>query len=103
MNKSQVSSFPCIVQRNLCILNSRFCDSLNLFSSAVIAPSKSVPVSSSCSNISSVASPTESRNNKTPKVVSVGCVGLWKHNGVLSEAGKVRETGKMCHVMSIDE
>ena len=41
--------------------------------------------------------------NKTPKVVSVGCVGLWKHNGVLSEFGKIRETGKMCHVMSIDE
>ena len=31
------------------------------------------------------------------------CVGLWKHNGVLSEFGKIRETGKMCHVMSIDE
>ena len=41
--------------------------------------------------------------NKTPKVVSVGCVGLWKHNGVLTEFGKIRETGKMCHVMSIDE
>ena len=41
--------------------------------------------------------------NKTPKVVSVGCVGLRKHNGVLSEFGKIRETGKMCHVMSIDE
>ena len=41
--------------------------------------------------------------NKTPKVVSVGCVGLWKHNGVLSEFGKIREIGKMCHVMSIDE
>ena len=42
--------------------------------------------------------------DKTPKVVSVGCVGLWKHNGVLSEFGKIRETGKMCfHVMSIDE
>ena len=23
-------------------------------------------------------------SNKTPKLVSVGCVGLWKHNGVLS-------------------
>ena len=44
-----------------------------------------------------------SYGNKTPKVVSVGCVGLWKHNGVLSEFGKIRETGKMCHVMSIDE
>ena len=41
--------------------------------------------------------------NKTPKVVSVGCVGLWKHNGVLSESGKIRETGKMCHVMSIKQ
>ena len=41
--------------------------------------------------------------NKTPNVVSVGCVGLLKHNGVLSEFGKIRETGKMCHVMSIDE
>ena len=41
--------------------------------------------------------------NKTPKVVSVGCVGLWKNNGVLYEFGKIRETGKMCHVMSIDE
>ena len=41
--------------------------------------------------------------NKTPKVVSVGCVGPWKHNGVLSEFGKIRETGKICHVMSIDE
>ena len=27
--------------------------------------------------------------NKTPKVVSVGCVGLWKHHGVLSEFGKL--------------
>ena len=41
--------------------------------------------------------------NKTPKVVSVGCVGLWKHNGVLTEFGQIRETEKMCHVMSIDE
>ena len=41
--------------------------------------------------------------NKTPKVVSVGCVGLWKDNGVLSEFGKIRETGKMCHVISIDD
>ena len=45
----------------------------------------------------------KSELNKTPKVVSVGCVGPWKHNGVLSEFGKIRETGKMCHVMSIDE
>ena len=41
--------------------------------------------------------------NKTPKVVPIGCIGLWKHNGVLSEFGKIREIGKMCHVMSIDE
>ena len=41
--------------------------------------------------------------NKTPKVVPVGCIGLRKHNGVLSEFGKIREIGKMCHVMSIDE
>ena len=42
--------------------------------------------------------------NKTPKVVSVGCVRLWKHNSVLSEFKKIREiTGKMCHVMSIDD
>ena len=34
---------------------------------------------------------TKSKNNKTPKVVSVGCVGLWKHNGVLSEFGKIRK------------
>ena len=46
---------------------------------------------------------TVPEKDKTPKVVSVGCVGLWKHNGVLSEFGKIRETGKMCHVMSIDE
>ena len=45
----------------------------------------------------------EGEYNKTPKVVSVGCVDLWKHNGVLSEFGKIRETGKMCHAMSIDE
>ena len=45
----------------------------------------------------------EWENNKRPKVVSVGCVGLWKHNGFLSECGKIRETRKMCHVMSIDK
>ena len=27
--------------------------------------------------------------NKTPKVVSVGCVGLWKHNGVPSDLEKL--------------
>ena len=42
-------------------------------------------------------------SQKTLRVVSVRWVGLWKHNGVLSEFGKIRETGKMCHVMSIDE
>ena len=47
--------------------------------------------------------PFKMDQNNTPKVVSVGCVRLWKHNGVLSEFGKIRETGKMCHVMSIDE
>ena len=31
---------------------------------------------------------SEAYYNKTPKVVSVGCVGLWKHHGVLSELGK---------------
>ena len=41
--------------------------------------------------------------NKTPKVVPLGCIGLWKHNGVLSEFGKIRKIEKMCHVMSIDE
>ena len=29
---------------------------------------------------------SEISSNKTPKVVSVGCVGLWKHNGVLSRS-----------------
>ena len=41
--------------------------------------------------------------NKTPKVVPVGCIGLWKHNSVPSEFGKITESGKMCHVISIDE
>ena len=41
--------------------------------------------------------------NKMPKVVPVGCIFLWKHNGVLSEFGKIRKIRKMCHVMSIDE
>ena len=40
--------------------------------------------------------------NKTSKVVPVGCIGLWKHNGVTSEFGKIREIGKMCHIMSIE-
>ena len=44
-----------------------------------------------------------SQMNKTPKFVPVGCIGLWKHNSVLSEFGKIRESGKMCHVISIDE
>ena len=42
-------------------------------------------------------------SHKTPRVVSVGWVGLWKNNGVPSEFGKIRETGNMCHVMTIDE
>ena len=54
-------------------------------------------------NVHESASLFNLKENKTPKVVSVGCVGLWKHNGVLSEFGKIRETGKICHVMSIDE
>ena len=41
--------------------------------------------------------------NKTPQVVSVGCLGLYKGNVVLCECGKMREMGKMCDVMSIDE
>ena len=38
-----------------------------------------------------------------PHVVLMGCIGLWKHSGVLSEFGKIREIGNMCHVTSIDE
>ena len=38
-----------------------------------------------------------------PNVVPMGCIGLWKHSGILSEFGKIREIGNMCHVMSIDE
>ena len=41
--------------------------------------------------------------NKMPKVIPMGCIGLWKHNGVLSEFGKIRKIRKMCHVMSLDE
>ena len=42
--------------------------------------------------------------NKTPQVVSVGCIGVWVMvNVVLCECGKMREMGKMCHAMSIDE
>ena len=40
--------------------------------------------------------------NKTSKVVPVRCIGLWKHNGITSEFGKIREIGKMCHIMSIE-
>ena len=40
--------------------------------------------------------------NKRSKVVPVGCIGLWKHNGVPSEFRKIREIGKMCHIMSIE-
>ena len=35
--------------------------------------------------------------NKTPKVVSVGCVGLWKNNGVLSEFGKINRKDVSCY------
>ena len=38
-----------------------------------------------------------------PNVVPMGCIGLWKHSGILSEFGKIREIGNMCHVMSIEE
>ena len=41
--------------------------------------------------------------HKTPKVVPVGCIGLWKHDGILSEFGKIGKIRKMCHVMGIDE
>ena len=40
--------------------------------------------------------------NKMSKVVPVRCIGLWKHNGITSEFGKIREIGKMCHIMSIE-
>ena len=36
--------------------------------------------------------------NKTPKVVSVGCVGLWKHNGVLS---RLMEQNKTKHPLAL--
>ena len=36
--------------------------------------------------------------NKTPKVVSVGCVGLWKHNGVLS---RLMEQNKTKHSLAL--
>ena len=36
--------------------------------------------------------------NKTPKVVSVGCVGLWKHNGVLS---RLMEQSKTKHPLAL--
>ena len=66
------------------------------------APNGSVPQNICSSGTFLLAGRCE--RNKTPKVVSVGCVGPWNHiNGVLSEFGKIRETGKMCHVMSIDE
>ena len=32
--------------------------------------------------------------HKMPKVVPVGCIGLWKHNGILSEFGKNQENQK---------
>ena len=36
--------------------------------------------------------------NKTPKVVSVGYVGLWKHNGVLS---RLMEQNKTKHPLTL--
>ena len=36
--------------------------------------------------------------NKTPKVVSVGYVGLWKHNGVLS---RLMEQNKTKHPLAL--
>ena len=36
--------------------------------------------------------------NNTPKVASVGCVGLWKHNGVLS---RLMEQNKTKHSLAL--
>ena len=36
--------------------------------------------------------------NKTPKVVSVGCIGLWKHNGVVS---RLMEQNKTKHPLAL--
>ena len=44
------------------------------------------------------AAPRKSLQNKTPKVVSVGCVGLWKHNGVLS---RLMEQNKTKHPLAL--
>ena len=41
---------------------------------------------------------SEAYYNKTPKVVSVGCVGLWKHNGVLS---RLMEQNKTKHLLAL--
>ena len=41
---------------------------------------------------------TNITQNKTPKVVSVGCVGLWKHNGVLS---RLMEQNKTKHPLAL--
>ena len=40
--------------------------------------------------------------NKTPKVVSVGCVGLWKHNGVLSRLMEQNKTKQLLALSSVD-
>ena len=62
----------CLMQRNLCILNNRFCDSLNLYRSALMSPSKSVPVSPSCQIIiTRVVSPIESKNKDRCCALSV--------------------------------
>ena len=59
------------MHRNLCMLYSRFWDFLNLSRNALTAPSRSVPVWLSCSNMSRVASPIESKNNDRCCALSV--------------------------------
>ena len=40
----------------------------------------------------------DKEENKTPKVVSVGCVDLWKHNGVLF---RLMEQNKTKHSLAL--
>ena len=40
--------------------------------------------------------------NKTPKVVSMGCVGLWKHNSVLSRLMEQNKTKQLLALSSVD-
>ena len=40
--------------------------------------------------------------NKTPKVVSVGWVGLWKHSGVLSRLMEQNKTKQLLALSSVD-